>query len=148
MVHFSVTALDWRLYVRYLIHWHLLFYRCCSKCVFFFSTYPPSKIIVCIGCVYAASVPDSVKAELLQRIRTFLTSASIWHCYMIGKAVLKSCLHVWGFPYKRSSSALLSEVCLDEILSNNLLMKKSFGFIWNHLLHLWTETVISLGYGA
>ncbi|MFQ6648007.1 hypothetical protein Gotur_021630 [Gossypium turneri] len=29
------------------------------------------------GRVYAASVPDSVKAELLQRIRSFLMSAAL-----------------------------------------------------------------------
>lgn len=39
--------------------------------------YTTILMFFCCCCVVAASVPDSVKAELLQRIRSFLMSVSL-----------------------------------------------------------------------
>lgn len=55
--------------------WTLSFYSLSLFCVCGFETVLTSSYLYY---AYAASIPDSVKAELLQRIRTFLVSAAHW----------------------------------------------------------------------
>lgn len=44
---------------------------------FSFSAVGLPSLTNCVCDVYAASVPDSIKAELLQRIRTFLATVDV-----------------------------------------------------------------------